>query len=191
MRTRVENCATLGSLYAFSMPFCQFSAPPTSGMVKSGYRPRWPLIASGRIAIYSNVTQVSTAVRLRWTAAQMAIVWPGLDLLARSYARKLPGGIRYEYPFRIYPPPAGFDRGRFVPEMMDKVLGLWKTLRDRKTSGGRVQMDTFHLRAAAFAVRAYMDFLRMQKRRQKTIDDHSFQILKAKSKAVIPFLDAT
>ena len=50
----------------------------------------------------SNVTQVSTTVRLRLTAAQMAILWPGLDLLARSYAaRQLPGGIRYEYPFRM------------------------------------------------------------------------------------------
>ena len=79
------------------------------------------------------------------------------------------------------------------------MLGLWKTLRDRKTSGGRVQMDTFHLRAAAFAVRAYIDFIRMQryqKRRQSPrtkillrIDDDSFQLLKAKSKAVIRFLE--
>jgi hypothetical protein len=91
----------------------------------------------------------------------MSVIWPGLDLLIKLYvARQTKGGIRYEYPFRIYPPPSDFDRGTFSQEMMDKVSALWKRLRPKSKTGGRVQMDTVEIRPAIFAVRAYEDYLR-------------------------------
>lgn len=130
----------------------------------------------------------------------MSVTWPGLDLLVKMYAsRRQKGGIRYEYPFRHYPPPGGFDYGEFDQDMMDEILALWKQLRPKAKAGGRVQMDTIELRAAIFAIRANIDFVRKRRhdrRRQsletKTrfqIDDRSYYQLKIKSQRVIRSLE--
>ena len=142
---------------------------------------------------------IATAIRFRLSAAQMSVIWPGLDLLFKSYAaRQLKGGIRYEYPFRIYPPLGGFKRGEFDQDFMDKILGLWKRLRPRAKAGGRVQMDTIELRATIFAIRANIDFVRKRRhdlrldpetRARFLIDDKSYDQLKIKSQRVICSLE--
>ena len=141
-----------------------------------------------------------SAIRFRLSAAQMLVIWPGLDLLFKSYAaRQHKGGIRYEYPFWIDPPPRGFDCGTFDQEMMDEILGLWKRLRPKAKAGGRVQMDTIELRATIFAIRANIDFVRKRRhdhrrldpetRARFMIDDKSYDQLKIKSQRVICSLE--
>lgn len=39
--------------------------------------------------VEDNVTQFNTAIRFRLSAAQMSVIWLGLDLLIRSYAARL------------------------------------------------------------------------------------------------------
>ncbi len=130
----------------------------------------------------------------------MSTIWPGLNRLITFYiARQKKGGIRFEYPFRIYPPPAGFDRGTFSQAVMDKILALWKRLHPKAQTGGRVQMDTIELRTAIFAIRANLDFLRErwqapQDLRPKSkshdqIDRQSLHELKIKSQRVIRSLE--
>src|ERR1035437_6380406 len=108
----------------------------------------------------------------------MSVLWPGLDLITSLHKeRNTKGGIRFEYPFRMYPPPAGFDRGAFDQEMMNEILALWERLHPRSTTGGRMQMNAVELRAAAFAVRANIDSVRMRRGR----DHRSSSELKGKS----------
>jgi hypothetical protein len=91
----------------------------------------------------------------------MSIIWPGLDLLVRLHtARQMKSGIRYSYPFSMYPPSPEFDRGTFSQELMDKVPALWQRLYPKRETGGRVQMDTIELRATNFALRANLDYRR-------------------------------
>jgi hypothetical protein len=146
------------------------------------------------------VTKITNTIRFRLSAAQMSVIWPGLDLLFKSYAaRQHKGGIRYEYPFRVYPPPGGFDRGKFDQNVMDKILDLWKRLRPKAKAGGRVKMDAIEIRAAIFAIRANIDSVRKRRydlRRADTetrarfmIDDESFDQLKVRSQRVISSLE--
>jgi hypothetical protein len=150
--------------------------------------------------VHKDVTKITTAIRFRFSAAQMSVIWPGLDLLFKSYAaRQHKGGIRYEYPFWIDPPPRGFDCGTFDQEMMDEIIGLWKRLRPRAKAGGRVQMDTIESRATIFAIRANIDFVRKNRHDHRhlepgtkarfRIDDESFDQLKIRSQRVICSLE--
>jgi hypothetical protein len=146
------------------------------------------------------VTHITTAIRIRLSAAQMSIIWPGLQLVIKSYiSRQQKGGIRYEYPFRIYPPPDDFNRGRFDQHRMDEILALGARLRLKVKAGGRVQMNTLELRAAIFAIRANLDFVRksrydhrrfsLEAKARFLIDDESYGQLKAKSELVILSLE--
>ena len=150
--------------------------------------------------VHKDVTNIATAIRFRLSAAQMSVIWPGLDLLIRSYAsRKHKGGIRYEYPFWVDPPRGGFSRSEFDQDFMDKILDLWKRLRPKAKAGGRVQMDTIEIRAAIFAIRANIDFVRkrrhdlrrldLETRARFVIDDKSLAQLKTKSQRTIHSLE--
>ena len=150
--------------------------------------------------IHKDVTKITTSIRFRLSAAQMSVISPGLDLLFQSYAeRQRKGGVRYEYPFRIYPPPGGFYRGEFDQNLMDKILDLWKRLRPKAKAGGRVQMDTIELRATIFAIRANIDFARKSRhdlrrldpetKARFLLDDESYDQLKIKSQRVICSLE--
>ncbi len=130
----------------------------------------------------------------------MSIIWPGLNLLVKSFIdRKGKGSTAYAYPFRIYPPPVGFSRGKFDRDLMDEVIGLWKRLKPKAKTGGRVQMDAIELRAAIFSIRANLDCVRSRRyfyRRFKSedkaamrLDDESFEQLKIKSQRVIHTLE--
>src|ERR1039457_4697901 len=94
------------------------------------------------------------AICFRLTASQMSVIWPGLDLIIETHAiRQQKKFVLYAYPFSLYPPPAGFDRGAFDTDMMDHVIALWNTLGSKATVGGRVQMNCIQIRAAIFAIR--------------------------------------
>lgn len=123
-----------------------------------------------------------------------------MDLLIKSYsARNTKGGTRYGYPFRIYPPPVGFNRGVFDRDFMDEILDLRKRLRPKQKKGGRVQADTIELRAMIFAIRVNVyhtrklrHILRLSDNEVKArwaIDDESFAQLKTRSQRVTRSLE--
>jgi len=104
---------------------------------------------------------MTQAVALRLTPKQMSVIWTGLDFLVSAESkRKKDGTAKYYYLFRVYPPPAGFDRGTMHPQMMNIVIALWKKLRAKRESGGRLQLDCLEIRAAVFAVRVAMAIMR-------------------------------
>ena len=147
-----------------------------------------------------DVAQITTAIRFRLSAAQMSVIWPGLDMLTKSYlSRGRKGVTRYEYPFRVYPPRGGFDRGEFDQDMMDEVLAVGERLRPKAKLGGRIQMDAIELRAAIFAIRSNLDYVRKGRHDRRLwsqetkakflLDDKSYNQLKIKSPRVILSLE--
>lgn len=146
------------------------------------------------------MTHIIVVTRFRLSAAQMSVIWPGLDLIVMSYnSRHHRGGARYGYPFRVYPPPVGFARGTFDQFMMDEIVALWKRLHPKSKAGGRVHMDTIELRASIFAIRAKIDFvlkgrhshrrLSLEAKTRFLLDDESFDQLKIRSQRLILTLE--
>jgi hypothetical protein len=82
---------------------------------------------------------------------------------------------------------------------MENILVLRERLSTKSKTRKSVRMDTFQLRAAAFAIRAYIDFVRLLRRQHRRsglegkarmhIDDKSFFQLKAKAQPVIHSLE--
>ncbi|WP_348261358.1 hypothetical protein P8935_16330 [Telmatobacter sp. DSM 110680] len=146
-------------------------------------------------------------MKVRFTKAQINILKNALGQINGSYRVHVrEGRSAFSYPFRIfpplhsYPPIRGFKDGTFNQQFMDKLLELGKGLNANTRNSASVRMDTFQIRAAVFAIRAYIDFvrhLRYQLRLKKHeedrmslhVDDQSFAQLKAKSKRVIHSLE--
>jgi len=139
----------------------------------------------------------SGAVSVRLSPAQVRVLVPELNLLVHSYfTRKRSGSSPLAYPFRIYPPPPGFDRGAFDQTFMDKTIGLEKSLKSKSKYGCRIKLDTWRLRGALFAARVYVDYIRMIRRKQKNeassvkkvpnFNSGSLAAFKSKSKRVPP-----
>ncbi len=146
------------------------------------------------------MSRITTAARFRLSASQRSIIWQGLDRIVNSYvARRTKGGVRYEYPFEVHPPPVGFLRGKFDRDFMNEIVGLWELLKPKIKTGGRVQMDAIELRASIFSIRANLDYVRSRRhfyrraspeeRAAFRLDDESFDQLKVKSKRVIHTLE--
>ena len=115
-----------------------------------------------------NVAQIYTAIRVRLSPAQIAVLAPGIELITRSYQdSQRVGTSRLSYPFRLFPPPRGFDRGDFNQLFMDNFLDLGEDLSTKAKTRTSVQMDTFQLRASVFAIRAYIDFARLLRRQNR------------------------
>jgi hypothetical protein len=140
------------------------------------------------------MSESNAAIDVRLSAAQISVIWPGLKLLTSLYASR-----RHQYPFQLYPPPSGFDRGAFDLYAMDKITALSKRVRSIPMAGCRMQLDTIELRSAIFAIRAHRDFARMRRRHDRRsrlgrkaeplIGDQSFDQLKIKSQRVILVLE--
>jgi hypothetical protein len=144
--------------------------------------------------------QINSQVRFRVSNTMVDILAPGIELLSRSYkGRQRTGAPPFTYPFRIYPPPRGFDRGLYNQSFMDKTLALREALKNKSQSDRWVKMDTFELRAAIFAIRARIEYERLLRRQQTLknlpvkprlhINDKSFAQLKVKSRRVIHSLE--
>ncbi|HEY3704420.1 MAG TPA: hypothetical protein VGL22_05115, partial [Terracidiphilus sp.] len=152
------------------------------------------------LCMRGNVAQIYPQVRFRLSKTQVDIIAPGIELLFLSHqTHQQKGTSPLAYPFRILPPPRGFDRGLYNQTFMDKTLALRKSIRARFHNGRWVQMDAFELRAAIFAIRANVEYARLLRRQQRSkdleikarlhIDDKSIAQLKAKSHRVIHSLE--
>jgi hypothetical protein len=146
------------------------------------------------------MTDSTNAIQFPLSAAQMSALWPGLSLLIRlNSARNMKRGIRYEYPFRMFPPPAIFDRGMFDQQMMDEIRAVWQRLHPISKTGGMVQMNDVELRAMIFAVQANVSYARRRgddfrlksanSKKEPLIDNLSFDQLKINSNWVIHLLE--
>jgi hypothetical protein len=140
------------------------------------------------------------AVRFRLSASQISPICDGLDHIARGSVNYREGNRHLCcYPFRTFPPPPGFDRGRYNSDFMKQVLELGRKLRPKSKRGGRVQMNAIDLRAAIFAVRVSKDWWRSQRitlrkvsaetKRRYEIDGESLSRLKEKSQRIIRTLE--
>ena len=146
------------------------------------------------------MSDITTKTQLRLSASQIAVIAQGLEIIIESYvSREKKGGRRFEYPIRIYPPPSGFVRGTFDLGFMDQIIGLGRHLIPKAKTGARLQMDAIELRAAIFAIRVNIDFVRGRRhsfrrwspelKTRFLLDDASFCQLKVKSKRVILTLE--
>jgi hypothetical protein len=94
----------------------------------------------------------------------MSVIWPGLEILIKSYVchrDKKP--VEYRYPFRLHPPDPAFNRGTYNGDLMERVLALYSHLHPKTEVGGRVRLDAVQVRAAIFAVRVTLAFARKKK----------------------------
>ena len=143
---------------------------------------------------------MTTEIRLRLSAVQMSVIWPGLDVLVKSYvARRDKKWTLYGCNLRMYPPPAEFDRGLFHPCLMDQIIDLRKRFRPNAQVGGRVQMNAIEVRAAIYAVRVNLGYWRWSRHYRRhlspeakvtyQLDAQSFNRLKVRSQRVIGSLE--
>lgn len=111
--------------------------------------------------MFRAINRDPTAIGFRLTSLQSSLIWRGLEFIVKSHiARRDEELIPYSYPFRLYPPPIGFDRGAYKAEIMDQIMNLWNAMLSKCAAGGRVQMNTLQVRAAIFAVRVHIDLWR-------------------------------
>lgn len=103
-----------------------------------------------------------TAITLRLSRSQLAIIWPGLDLIVQNYLIRIrTGESPNSYPFRILPLPQGYDSGIWRQELMDRIVALWERLGPKK-AGGRVRMNFIELRAAVLSARITLKLRRVE-----------------------------
>lgn len=108
------------------------------------------------------VEPADAAIGLRLTKGQIELIWPGLNhVMCGALTREARRAVRTAYPFRIQPLPPGFDSGTFSPQMMNRVGVLQVKLQPLKQTGGKVRLDTFELRAAAYCARTSSAVFRM------------------------------
>lgn len=152
------------------------------------------------VSMKKTVTQFHPAVRLRFSPAQIAVLSPALQKLVKSFRQHQKHGTSpFTYPFRIYPPNKEFDRGTYNHDCMEKMIKLAETLRTNRNKRRWMEIDTVQLRAAAFAIRSHLDFVRLLRRQQRRkshevkarlhIDDKSFAQLKARAKHGLRLLE--
>jgi hypothetical protein len=78
----------------------------------------------------------SEQIRLRLTKTQASLIGKGLAFLAKEDAVwREQKSVIFQYPFRLYPPPQGFDRGKRETDFMDKVFQLEQTIRPKARRG--------------------------------------------------------
>src|SRR4051812_27655361 len=100
----------------------------------------------------------------------MSVIWRGLDFVVKAeVTRRKHRAARFCYPYQLYPPPPGFDRGTNHAEMMEIVIGLWHKFRPKRTCGGRQHVNSIELRAATFAVRVTLALKRRERHRKRKL----------------------
>jgi len=125
--------------------------------------PRLAILPLQRIQRDLPVDTDPTAIKLRLSKSQMAIIWPGLDLIAKNYFMHVSTGESpNSYPFRTLPLPQGYDSGTWRQEFMDRIVALWKRLEPKKKLGGRVRLNFIELRVAALSARVTLKLKRME-----------------------------
>lgn len=100
------------------------------------------------------VEPASAAIEVRLSKAQIAVIWPGLNYIVGAYMVRESGGqTGTSYLFQLQPLPPGFDSGTFSQSMMNRLGWLCVKLEAMRVTGGRVRLDAFELRGAAFSAR--------------------------------------
>jgi hypothetical protein len=123
------------------------------------------IVSSLRIG--GNVEQIHTLVRFRLTKTQFAIIAPTIEMIFLSHqTRKQKGTSPLAFPFPIFPPPRGFNRGLYNQTFMDNTIALRQTIRANFKNSHWVKMDAFDLRAAIFVIRANVDYTRLLRRQE-------------------------
>ena len=111
------------------------------------------------------VEPVSAAIELKLSSAQILVIWSGLNHIICAYqTREAVGRAITAYPFQLVPLPPELDSGTFSQEMMNRVGSLWTKLKSLRSTGGKVQLDSFELRAAAYSARTSVKVARMEMR---------------------------
>lgn len=110
------------------------------------------------------MTSDPAAVRVRFSASQMSVIWPGLDRIVVAYSGYCKTGQSlYAYRSWMFNPSAEFNRGRYNNDCMNQIVGLWKLLRPKANRGGRAHLNAIEIRAAILAVRVNSDWWRLRK----------------------------
>jgi len=131
------------------------------------------------------------AVAVRLTSKQISLIWPGLDFVVKAEVTRRKHRVSSScYPFQLYPPSPGFNRGTMDSEMMGIVIGLWRKLRLKQTRGGRQRLNSIELRAAMFAVRVTLALKRLDRHRKRKLGLEAKARFEVDSRSVKQFRDA-
>ena len=140
--------------------------------------------STSTVRLTSSTPLISAAIPVRLKKAHLKILIPAVELLASSYRKHVKNGSSpFTYPFRIYPQPSNFDRGRLDENIMGRFVTLTGALKANGASKTQIHMDTFEIRGAVFAIRTYIDSIRSLMRQQRT-----FYRLKPKQRTKRAFL---
>lgn len=108
----------------------------------------------------------STAIKVRFSKAQVSMIWPGLNyVICQWLTQEQSGQSATCYPFRILPLAPSFDSGTFSARMMGRIKQLWAKIQSIKSNGGTAILDEFEIRAAIFAARTSVKLERYQIRK--------------------------
>jgi len=116
-------------------------------------------------------------VRLRLSASQMSVIWPGIERIVKRCS--VPNGkpSLYSFPAHLYSLPSRFNWGQYNIDLMNVINDLRNRLRTKARNGGRVQMHAIEIRAAIFAIRVELDWWRREKHDRRKYSARSKRVL--------------
>ncbi|HEX4007256.1 MAG TPA: hypothetical protein VHX60_13855 [Acidobacteriaceae bacterium] len=100
------------------------------------------------------MTSDPTAIDVRFTRNQAAIIWPGLNFIVNAHLTRITEGRAVtSYPFYLFPLPPTADLGIWSQRLMQSIVDLLVEFKPRARSGGRFQMSILQLWIIAYAAR--------------------------------------
>jgi hypothetical protein len=103
----------------------------------------------------------STEIEVQLSKDQVSAIWPGLNYIIDQFLNWERSGESVTcYPFALRPLPPGSDAGTFSAPMMERIERLWAKIQPIRTTGGRISVGEFELRAAILAARTSVNLER-------------------------------